>query len=646
MLKYAFLVFFVPLNGSAFQKTTVKDSLKLHTSLDILTAISAQNVDSIVRFADGLIHDHNKNADAKSLLRINRTTGALLLRYGYLQLAEKYYEDAVAISRKLNDKPAEAENTNSLGVLWAKKGDYVKAEASFLKALLIAKQEDNPELMTASYLKLSTLRIRQNRVDAAYIFCLKADSVNKKYQSHFFEVDLMSNKAVVYAIRGNLKKALGFFKKSYEVAVNEGAKVEQVLGLQNIGLIYKEEKDYKRALAYLNQGLTLAKKSGLRDEELRLSINIPVILVEKNELQLAEDEFLELLTRSKEAGLEDLVLEVYGHLISLAKTQANYKKAFEYLGSSKSIEDKQINEQKQSAFRQASVMLGLYTANKRIIENQNLLFQKNREQNILFGILVFVVILLSFVVFILFRLRKLNTKLNVKRVQLVESNHVKDKLFSIIGHDLRGNQSTTLGILNLIKDGELDDAELELYLGMLVKQSQSALTTLDDLLLWGKAEIKGEAPQRTVFEILPVIQNALDLNSEAIHEKKLNVQNYKLDGLQVFSCSNHFSFIIRNLVANAIKFTPMAGNIKLFAEHHGKDFWKICVADDGIGLTEKELISIFSPGNSSKNGTNNEVGTGLGLVLCKEFVEINDGQIWAERNAEGGTTICFMCKKG
>ncbi len=577
---------------------------------------------------------------------INKVTGSLLLRYNYLQLAEKYFEDAFIISQKLKNRFAEAENTNSLGVLWAKKGDHVKAEMLFIKALLIGQKENSSEMMTASYLKLSTLRSRQNRNDDSYKFCLKADSVNRKYHSHFFESELINNKAIVFAIRGDLDKALALFKDSYAISIREKKKLEQVLALQNIGLVYKEKKDYVKAVDYLNRGLTLAKSSGFKDEELRLCVNIPIILVEKKEFKRAEVKFLNLLSSAKGEGLDDLVLEIYFHLINLAKLQNEYKKAFDYLTSSKAIKDKQINEQKENALREASVTLGLYNANKKLVENENFLFQKNRERNILFGILVFVGVLLSFLVFVLLRLRRLNNKLNIKRKQLTESNAVKDKLFSIIGHDLRGNQGTTLGILNLIKEGQLNKEESELYLGMLIRQSQSALVTLDDLMLWGRAQIKGDVHQKTNFRILPMVQNVFDLNSEAIHEKKLSVTAVELEHVKVFTDSGHFSFVIRNLVANAIKFTPNGGNIKVYSAHHTKYLIKVCVVDDGMGMKDGELEAVFSPGHISKEGTNSEAGTGLGLILCKEFVEANGGKIWAERNGEGGTTICFTCIKG
>ena len=527
-----------------------------------------------------------------------------------------------------------------------KRRDYIKAESFFLQALLLAEKQGYTEGITSCFLKLSTVRIKQNRADDALRFCMKADSVNSLNGTHFYEEDFIGNKAIVYAIKGDLDKALGMFNQSYSLALRSKKVLDQVLAFQNIGLVYKEKGNYKKAYQYLNSGLELAKRNGLREQELRLAINIPITLIAEKKYIPAEGKLLALLLDAKALGLKDLTLEIYQNLTDLAKMQGNYKMALSYFSDFANLKDKQINEQKGKALQEANISLGLYKANQKLAENENLLFQKNRERNVIFGILFFVAVLLGFLVFILMRLKRLNCRLNIKREQLTESNNIKNKLFSIIGHDLRSHQSTTLGILNLIKEGELDEKELKVYLDMIIKQSQSALATLDDLLLWGQAQIKGNTLEMSTHAVLPIIKRAIDLNAEAIREKKLHFKTVDLRGIEIIAYGSHLSFIIRNLIANAIKFTPNEGNIVIYSEEYTTDLLKLCVADDGVGMSKNELVTIFSPENVSKRGTNNESGTGLGLILCKEFVEANGGKIWAEGNTNGGTTICFTCKKG
>lgn len=641
----SFLMLFSPLFTNAFQTAVKLDSVELEKTLTTLEAMSADNVDKIVSFSDKKIF-HYKKIDYKvAVLKVNQATGYILSKYGYFGLSEKYYFEAASLAENLNDKISQAEISNSLGVLRGKTGDFVKAEELFLKALLISEKEGYVKGIVSSYLKLATLRIRQNRIDQAFDFCLKGDSVNKKCGSHFLEFDLINNKAIVFAIRGNLDKALEMFNRGLNVSSSNKDIVSQISSLQNIGLVYKDKGDADTALDYLNKGIEIANKSGFKGEALRVAVNIPTILAEKKQYNLATEKLKWILAEAKKLGLEDLMLEVYHNLVDIAEMEGNYKVAFSYFKEYTNLKDKQVNQQKQRALQEATVTLGLYKANAEISEKNELLFEKDRERNIIFAILLFVAILLTFLVFILFRLRRLNGRLNEKKELLTESNNIKNKLFSIIGHDLRGHQGTTLGILNLIKDRELDAEETELYLSMIIKQSQSALSTLDDLLLWGRAQIKGDKQKQSELEVLEYVQSALDLNSEAIREKELEVRVVGVEGARVLIHRSHFSFVLRNLIANAIKFTPNKGKIMIYQEIYKKSLLKICVSDSGVGLSNDELKNIFSPENVSKRGTNDEAGTGLGLILCKEFVEANGGKIWAEQNTDGGTTVCFTCLK-
>ncbi len=644
-LTLCFIVFLIPESCFGYQGNKVIDSIKLEKTINTLKSIDPNNVDSIVLVTDEALSVYRSKRNLRALHRVNQATAFVLAKYGYLGLSEKYNLDAIDLSKELKDLPNEVDNTNMIGVLWAKRGDFVKGESFFLSALLLAEKGNYTEGSVSSYLKLGTLRTRQGRFDESMKFYNKLDSVNTANNTRFNENDVMANKAILYAIKGDLVEAERLFRKANAWAIKDGKVTEQVLSLQNLGLIYKEKSDYKKAKEILEEGLALAKKHGLAETGLRLEVNLPLLLVEQEKYKLAETQYLNIADRAKKAGIDDLVVEVFQNLVQLSEMEGNYKSAYKYLQELNRFKNLQFNEQKERSLAEANVSLGLYRANAKLLENENLLFQKDRERSIVIGILAFVGLLLFVLTLILFRLKKFNDKLNRKKEELTESNNIKNKLFSIIGHDLRGNQGTTLGILELLKDDEFDGAEKKKYLDLIIKQSKSALATLDDLLLWGQAQIKGGAQQKSSFDIVPLINRSLDLNTEAVHEKELKIKIIDIEGKYAFADTNHFSFIIRNLLANAIKFTQKGGTIRIYAMDYKKGLLKICVADNGIGVAKEELLTIFSPESISKSGTNNETGTGLGLTLCKEFVEANGGEIWAERNIEGGTTVCFTSLK-
>ena len=645
---YFFVALFLFLQKSypvlAFQKNQAADSIKLEKYLFILRGIKPEGVDSIIRVTDAALLNFKSQNDSYYLYKINKNAGIILLKYGYLNLAEKYYNDALVLSKNLKDKKEEAEITNSLGVLWGKKGDFLKAESLFLKALLIAKLDNNAKEMASSYLKLGTLRIRQNKPDQALDFYLKVDSINKKYGANFMRNDLVGNKAIVYAIKGDLDKALKQFQISYQSALNEKRPLEQVLALQNIALVYKEKGDYQNALKNLTTGIELAQKCGLKEEELRILINVPLVLLDQKKYNLAKMQFLNLLEQTKKLEVEDLEVEIYNALVETAKAQKDYKSALTYFQNSSKLTNKQIDNQRQKALAEANANLGLYKANAEILVNKNLLFQKTREKNMILGVLISIIVLSVVLILVLLRLKNLNDTLNLSKIELTESNNVKNKLFSIIGHDLRGGYGATLGVLNLIKDGDLDADEQIKYLDLTINQSTSSLAILDDLLLWGQAQIKGTKLSKAVVPILKEVEKGINLNLEAINKKHLVLNKIDLKEKQVFMDTNHFAFIIRNLLANAIKFTPKYGEINIYTEDFDKSFIKICVADNGIGIPKEDLKNVFLPNSKSTRGTNNEKGNGLGLTLCNEFIKANGGEIWAEQNSNHGTIISFTCK--
>nr|WP_294896138.1 hypothetical protein [uncultured Pedobacter sp.] len=122
---FAALILFVPFFGIASPFMDTKDSIKLEASLKVLKNINSNDVDSIISFTDGLVASYNRPSQLPLLMKVNQSTGFLLSKYGYLQLAEKYYVDAIAISEKLNDSKEQVDNINSLGVLWGRKGEII-----------------------------------------------------------------------------------------------------------------------------------------------------------------------------------------------------------------------------------------------------------------------------------------------------------------------------------------------------------------------------------------------------------------------------------------------------------------------------------------------------------------------------------------
>jgi PAS domain S-box len=237
------------------------------------------------------------------------------------------------------------------------------------------------------------------------------------------------------------------------------------------------------------------------------------------------------------------------------------------------------------------------------------------------------------------------TKENEKK--LVELNATKDKLFSIIAHDLRTPFQALINLNELVMNKiEMNDANAaKKLLELNAKTTQQALNLLENLLLWSRSQ-RGRLefnPKRLNFKELT--ENILALLQINYTGKNIEVQICVEPFLEVRADEYMLNTVMRNLLSNAIKFTNKEGLIEISAIKNGA-FIEISVDDNGVGIPSDKLESLFSiESNYTTSGTEKEKGTGLGLVICKDFVERHAGRIWAESEEGEGTKFSFTLKQ-
>jgi len=230
-----------------------------------------------------------------------------------------------------------------------------------------------------------------------------------------------------------------------------------------------------------------------------------------------------------------------------------------------------------------------------------------------------------------------------KNQELKELNHTKDKLFSVIGHDLGNQFNIILGFLEVLVSDfkKLDTPKVEYHLNNINKTSKHAYDLLENLLTWSRMQTKSIHYNPEVFNINSKINQSVEMLEGAFTKKNITVDVIEEDNIEVFADANMFSMVIRNLVSNAIKFTNENGNISIYIKKE-KDFCQVAVQDNGIGISPEIVQRIFLlESNHSTRGTNGEKGTGLGLILCKEFIEKHNGKIRVESEVGKGSRFIF-----
>ncbi|MFP4622474.1 MAG: ATP-binding protein [Bacteroidales bacterium] len=227
--------------------------------------------------------------------------------------------------------------------------------------------------------------------------------------------------------------------------------------------------------------------------------------------------------------------------------------------------------------------------------------------------------------------------------RLAGLNATKDKFFSIIGHDLRGPFNSIIGFCNLLTNQlqQNDYGGVERYARIIRDSSYRAMDLITNLLEWSRAQSGKIEFNPEYIELVTVINEVTDLLDDSAEQKSITISQHLPHNLPVFADKDMVPTILRNLISNGIKFTNPGGEIMIRADQQD-DRMRVSVADSGVGISEEGLDKLFTIENSRPTlGTQHEKGTGLGLLLCKEFVEMHGGQIWAESREGEGSTFYF-----
>jgi signal transduction histidine kinase len=231
--------------------------------------------------------------------------------------------------------------------------------------------------------------------------------------------------------------------------------------------------------------------------------------------------------------------------------------------------------------------------------------------------------------------------------KLAELNATKDKFFTIISHDLRNPFHTILNLCTLIKQNlkYYQAEEIGKFIGLLNESVNKGFYLLENLLTWSRSQTGQIKIVPVRFDISFFIDLNVDLLKYTASEKNIELISVIDHKMFVYADEDMINTIIRNLVSNAIKYTYEKGKISIMAEET-PDFITVSIRDNGIGMEPEDLKNLFRIDISTvRPGTGDEKGTGLGLIICKEFIEKNGGKIWAESTPKKGSVFYFTIPK-
>jgi two-component system, sensor histidine kinase and response regulator len=231
-----------------------------------------------------------------------------------------------------------------------------------------------------------------------------------------------------------------------------------------------------------------------------------------------------------------------------------------------------------------------------------------------------------------------NMQILQQNQNLEKLNQEKDKLFSIVSHDLRSPLNTIQSYLEILTGGDIDDEEKQMIESELLALTKNTSDMLANMLSWSKSQMEGVSVRLTPVSLPDTLSTTLDVQKLIAHKKGVTLSYDMTAGGNVIADKDMLQLVIRNLVNNAVKFTPSGGEVSVNTTVTGNDC-RLVIKDNGIGITAEQQKELFTLKSKSTYGTMNEKGVGLGLLLCKEFIELQEGHIWFISSPGIGTTF-------
>lgn len=630
-----------------------KDTVYINRLNDLADAVRFYSADSLLQLS--------KQAIAYSMTSeyvYGETMGLLNLGTYYSDKGDTKngiinFKKALELAKSIAHASLIVETQNQLAGEYAYKGDYANALNGYLEALELATASENQRMVSILNENIATLYISQKDYDQALDYYKKVKRADELIGDEILIAQTSSNIASLYADMGKLDYAM--FNANSSITVFEKHHLMDWIAYayEVKGKIYLREKKYEWALFWYKQSEMIHHKivdhrgeidllHGMAEAHLGLKRDSTSQRYAQKAFQLAE-------SISSTEGKQKSANTLY----KISKQRKNHEDALAYHEIYQGLSDTLALIENQQSLTLLKTNLQ-HDKQKRvlILENEKQLAKQRSYVNAAVAILLLFVI----VTFLVKRNEKVQKRLNEKlkaqteglveqEKELKEINETKDKLFSIVAHDLRGPIGAFQGLLKLFNQGEIGQEEFMDFIPKLGNDIDHISFTLNNLLSWGQNQMNGLVTKPEIISLDNLVKDNINLLAESATKKSIKLSSNLSRNTLAWSDGNQIDIVIRNLISNAIKFTPTNGMITITSREES-NHWEISVRDTGIGIEKEVLDNLFcDKNNHSTYGTDNEKGTGLGLTLCKEMVEKNKGTIWVESIVNRGTTFYFTVPK-
>lgn len=568
--------------------------------------------------------------------------------------SQKYYQEAIELSEKLSNHNYLVQNLNRYGVTFRNIDLQENALEYYERALNLSQKIGNKKEEGYAYNNIAQILRFQGLVNESLVSYVKAEAI-------FKDIDFMEGLGYTYIGLGNLYRERGDYinaiqalDKALAIRDNDKDNRQYLTAILSRGDFYREIKDFDKALSdytfYLNDAIRNKYPKG----QMNIYGRLALLHYENQNIEMALEYALQAVAIHKEHPSIEIILPVYEKLSKYYASQKDFASAYNY--------QLEYSKGKESLFKERiNSYLTNYKIRSQEAEINALELDKHLEEEkgtlkkyINVG-LVMLLIFLAILFYIYYMSvqqertnlsRLANQKLEIQKQaeELNYLNGVKDKLFSILAHDLRGPLNSLRGLIQLLEEETLTPEEFREVIPLVSQNVGNNSILLENLLMWSRSQMQGMQPLFEVVKINNVYLENLEYIEHISNKKNISIFNHVPDYVMVKADQGMVDIVMRNLLTNAIKFTPEGGHIEVDAQDE-REYWKIIISDTGVGIAVEDISKIFGDRFFTTSGTNKEKGSGLGLLLSKELVEKNNGKIWLESTEGTGTTFYFTLPK-
>ena len=555
-------------------------------------------------------------------------------------------------------------------------GNYEEALEKFYKAGEIAENINHKTYLGKCYNNIGAVYSSIGENDLALKYLSQSKNIKQELNDSAGLASTMINIAGIYQELNDYDKALKSYKKIHALM----EQLEDTSGiaaiLNNMGMIHFNKGIFEDAIIFFEQSLELSR---LIDDQWSIAstlnnlaevyidldnLNLTYSLLDASEIVIDEIKALDLAKESLEIRMKALA------------AQGRYKEAYKFNELYLAIKDSIINTEKA---QNIVALEAKYESEKREGENELLktemeireaVIQRQRIIFIVSSLLIIVLLVYSITLLRYNNLRKKagallreqkdeieiqnitlenlnselshqNQEINKQKTELENLINVKDKLFSILSHDLRSPLNSLAGILHLIKQGLINKEEEKIYLTELDTKIGYTQHFIENMFQWSRSQLDGFTINTESFDIKELVVEAYNNFDMQAREKSIKLVNKVNQSVTVLADRNLTRITLGNFISNAIKFTPSGGEIIFRSELMGEKY-KLSVQDTGLGMNKETVEKILSGGKiKTMPGTAEEMGSGLGLFIARDFIEKNKGIMLIDSHEGDGSTFSF-----